>query len=92
MTFQVMTFTGMSATQEDTVCAQLKSLQYLLRIDRTRAHHPNHPKIGGILNPTYSSEIGPCIGAPVAAKSHDFRFEIFHSYISSREAFSIAEI
>ncbi len=83
ITIQVMTFPEVSAHDDDAVGAFVQGIHHQVRVDHSRAHHPDRSHVGRILQPRYAGQIAPGIGTPVAEKADDLRFELFcHFYTS----------
>jgi hypothetical protein len=66
ITFQVMTFSGMSTGHPDAVCALTQGSQEKLRAHSPGARDPNYPDIGWIFHASDTREIGRTIAAPIA--------------------------
>jgi hypothetical protein len=76
ITIQVMTFTQMSAHDDDTVGSFSKGVHHQIRRDHTGAHDADGPHVRWILKPGNARKIAACISAPVAKISNDDWFEI----------------
>ena len=81
ITFQVMTFAQVSPTQEDTIRPLGEGVDDQVGVHHTGAHDPDDSAVGRILDSRYPGQVSAGIGAPVAEKSNDQRFElVFHGY------------
>lgn len=86
-----MTISDVSAAHKDSISPFLKSFQNLMRSNGRRAESSDGSHIWRILQPAYSGQVSPCIGAPVAQKTDYGWFEVFvghpHSSSLSTEAY-----
>jgi hypothetical protein len=68
-----------SAEHKDAVEPAVQTLQHIYRVHPTGAHGEQDPDIGGILQARDTGKVRRGIGAPIAEKCQDLRFEpIFH--------------
>jgi hypothetical protein len=68
-----------SPTHQDAVGAFGEGVDHQVGVDHPRAHYPDDSAVGGILNPGDPGQVGPGVGAPVAAESDNQRFIlVFH--------------
>jgi len=79
-----MTFTEVSAKYHDSICALVEGIHDKFGMYHTRTHYSNNPHIMWILHPGSTREISGGIGAPVAAKSNNFRLKthVIYSFLS----------
>jgi hypothetical protein len=77
ITIQVMTFTKVSAKDQDAVSALFQSLYYQIRMDHTRTHYSDCAHIGGILQTGNTRQISSGVCAPITEKSDNYRFVFF---------------
>jgi hypothetical protein len=76
ITVQVMAFTEVSAHDDDAVGSLAQGTHHQVRMDHPRAHHPDGAHVGRVLQPGDAGEVAAGIGAPVAQKTDDRRFEV----------------
>jgi hypothetical protein len=67
-----MTFSQVSAHQDDTVSPPGKGFGHQVRVDHARTHDPHRAHVGRILQPADTGQVAAGIGAPVAQKSDYF--------------------
>jgi hypothetical protein len=65
-----------SPAHKHAVYALLKRQQYVVRRNARRAHHPDYPHIGRILQSTNPSQVSSRVCSPGAQEADDFGFEI----------------
>ena len=80
ITFQVMTFSGMSPGDPDAVSTLPNGGQSKRRAQSAGAGDSYHPDIRRIFHPVDARKISSTIAAPVAQKGYDFWFPICHFY------------
>jgi hypothetical protein len=83
ITFQVMAVSGMSPGHPHAVRAVSECSQNELGAHPSGAGNSDHPNIGRILHPADPCEISRAVTAPVAQKSDDFRFPVWHWFSPS---------
>jgi len=83
ITFQVMTFSGMSPGYPDAVSTLPQGCQSKRGAHSAGAGDSYHPDIGRIFHPVDARKISGAIAAPVAQKGYDFWFPICHFDIDS---------
>ena len=71
-----MAFSEMSAADEHTVHALLKSPQDMMRRHTCRAHDPHGPHIRRVLQTTDPSQVSSRVHSPRTDETDDFRLEI----------------
>jgi hypothetical protein len=76
ITFQVMTVSQVSPHDHNAVYAFVEGVHDQVGMDHAGAVHPDHPQVGGILEPGDPGQVGPGISAPVAKKSENDWFKI----------------
>jgi hypothetical protein len=76
ITFQVMAFSKMSPHDDYAIRTFDQSINNQVRMNHTRAHHPDRPHVGGILQAGYTCKISSGIRTPVAKKADDFGFKV----------------
>jgi hypothetical protein len=69
ITVQVMTFSDMSATHENTVNSLLKSQQKMMGRHAGRTHHPDNPDVCGVLQSTDPSQVSSRVRSPGTQKA-----------------------
>ncbi|VBB43355.1 hypothetical protein TRIP_B250416 [uncultured Desulfatiglans sp.] len=79
----VMAFPDVSAGDEDAVEAAPEPLDDVDGVHPAGAHHADGPEGRRVLDPRDPGEVRPGIGAPVAEKRENFRFEgLWHGFSS----------
>ena len=75
-----MAVPDVSPAHQNPVRSALKGTENKMGGYRGRTHDPNGMNVRGILHSAYPGKISRAIGAPVAKKCDDFRFEsiLFH--------------
>ena len=81
-----MAVARMTAADDDAVRAALERAQDEHRIDAAGTGHADDLDLGGIGQAVVARKIGARIGAPVAAKRHDFRFIFAYRHNASTSA------
>jgi hypothetical protein len=76
ITIQVMAITLASPAHKHAVNPLLKRQQHMMRRHAGRAHHPDNPHIGRILQSTNPSQVSSRVRSPGAQKADDFGFKI----------------
>jgi hypothetical protein len=66
ITFQVMTFAGMSAADQYSVCPQFESLKDKGRFYTATAHNTDYTHVRRILFTRSACQVGRGVGTPVA--------------------------
>ncbi len=84
ITFQVMAITDQSTGHHHPVSARFESFQDVQRLQLSCAGQSHHPDVGGVLHAQRTGKVSRCVGAVVAAESHDSRFELGHPSFSHR--------
>jgi hypothetical protein len=82
ITFQVMAFSEMSPHYDYAIRTFGQGINYQVRMNHARAHHPYRTHVRGILQTGYTRQISPGIRAPVAKKSDDVGFKVFRHVLS----------
>ena len=90
ITFQVMTFSGMSPGYPDAVSTLPYGGQSKRGAHSAGAGDSYHPDIGRIFHPVDARKISGAITTPVAQKGYDFWFPICHFYIDSPLSYKIS--
>jgi hypothetical protein len=76
ITFQVMAFTQVSPTYDDTIGALGEGVDDEIGVDHTGAHDPDDAAVGWVLDPGDPGQVGAGVGAPVAEKGDDQGLEL----------------
>jgi hypothetical protein len=76
-----MAVADVSAAHQDAVSPLLERLKYEVGGNPARAHHPDDPDIGRVLDTTHSGQVRAGVSAPVTAKSDYSRLEIRTHFI-----------
>jgi NAD-dependent oxidoreductase involved in siderophore biosynthesis len=69
ITVQVMAFTQVSPTHENTIHSLLKSKEDMMRRHTCRTHYPHGPDIRGVLQPTDPSQVSSGVCSPCAQEA-----------------------
>jgi hypothetical protein len=81
ITFQVMTFSGVSARNPYPVGPMTKRIQDKLRTHPARTRDTDNPNIGWVRHSAHASEVGSTVTAPVTEKGDNFWFLVVHGLL-----------
>jgi hypothetical protein len=78
-----MTFSEVSPTDQDAIGPLGEGVDDEIGVDHAGAHDPDDEAVGRILDPRNPRQVSAGVGAPVAEKGDDQRFElVFHEETS----------
>jgi len=75
ITFQVMAFSEVSTDHQNAIRTFGQGMDHKIRTDHSRAHHPDDPQIGWVLQTTDPSQVSSSVRSPRTQESKNDRFE-----------------
>ncbi|VTR65987.1 hypothetical protein DESC_40018 [Desulfosarcina cetonica] len=65
----------MTAAHKDGIRAVQECPQDEFQVDSTRAHDPDDPQVGGVLETGHAAQIRPAVAAPITQETDDSGFK-----------------